>query len=358
MKKQLRDSAQGAVLSAESASGGTGQLKLRIRIMEGNVQGSSGYYPAEVLKKDGPGVFAKGTHMHLDHMSFWEMAEGSPGSMKSLVGFLDSDAVYETGADGVEGLYADAVVISKEAQFIKEVAPYIGVSILAAAEAESGISPATGKETDIITGIVGALSVDFVTHPGANGRIVQTLESNRNLWPEGFQFIKDHPAIESAGETKKGKPMAELSDEAVKALEELPALLAALTQAQVASATAAAEAAKLKDDESGPVDVVATVLSLTAKLQESDLPAAAQAKVLTAIQADPNLSPDDAIAAEKAYIESLTKGYTKEGGPAERQFGQLLIFGEGSQPGKATPEATLAAETRAARYLAIGKVSR
>jgi hypothetical protein len=355
VNKQLRDSARGSVLSAEAAGGGgSGQTKLRIRIMEGNVQGSSGYYPAEVLRRDGPKHFVKGTHMHLDHMGFWEMMDGSPGKLETLAGFLDSDAVYETGADGIEGLYADAIVISKESQFIKEVAPYIGVSILAAATSEPGISPVTQAETDIITGFVGVLSVDFVTHPGANGRIVQTLESNRNLWPEGFQFVKDHPAIESAGETKKGKPMAELSDEAVKALESLPALIAALS-ANTEAQTAAIEAAKPKEGEDGPVDVVATVLNLTGKLQESALPAAAQAKVLAAIQANPKLSPDDAIAAEKAYIESLTAGYKRESEGTGRPFGQLLIMGETK---RAEADVIAAAEARMKQHIAYGKVAR
>jgi hypothetical protein len=348
VKKQVHE-ASGSVLLTESPT--SGLLKLRIRIIEADVQGSSGFYPAEVLRRDGPTTFPKHTHMHLDHMSFWEMAEGSPGKLDSLAGFLDSDAEFTT-ENGVTGLYADAVVISKHAQFIKEVAPIIGVSILAAAESEPGISPKTGKETDIITGFVGSLSVDFVTHPGANGRVLSQLsESAKTLWPEGYASSKDHPAIESAGETKKGKPMAELSDEAVKALESLPALIAALTEAQ----TAAIEAAKPKDGEDGPVDVVATVLNLTGKLQESALPAAAQAKVLAAIQANPALSPDDAIKAEKDYIDSLTAGYTREGSTTERPFGQLLIMGDTK---RAEADVVAAAESRIKRHLELGKVAR
>ncbi len=337
MSKQLRE-ALGLVASSETA--GTGKLKLRIRIMEGDVQGSSGYYPAKVLREDGPKIFVKGTHMHLDHMSFWDMMEGSPGKLDTLAGFLDSDAVYETGADGVEGLYADAIVISQYSKFIQEVQENIGVSILAAATSEEGISPVTKEPTDIITGFVGVRSIDFVTHPGANGRIVKQLnESAKTLWTPGYEtgvkFISSHPAIESAGETKKEKkPMAELTEETAAALKSaIEAQTAAITAAE--TARVAAEAAKPKD---APVDVAEVILALTTKLAESELPKAAHAKVMQSIKA--GVDADEAIASEKAYIESLTTGYTKptEGGTTTREFGSfpltLVEGGNGDVPVK------------------------
>ena len=39
----------------------------RTRIIEADVQGSSGYYPADVLRRDGPIAFPAGTHVYLDH---------------------------------------------------------------------------------------------------------------------------------------------------------------------------------------------------------------------------------------------------------------------------------------------------
>jgi hypothetical protein len=323
VSKQLLE-ARGSVLSAEAS--GSGPLKLRIRVIEGDVQGSSGYYPANVLERDA-GIFAKGTHMHLDHMGFWERMEGSPGKLETLAGFFDSTAVYET-VDGVPGLYADAVVISQYSQFIREVSEHIGVSILAAASVEEGISPKTGEPTDIITGIEGVLSVDFVTHPGANGRIIKKLgESAKRLWAPGFTELSKHPAIEAGIQKEKGKPMAELTEETAKGLSDavtgLTAVLTAEAQARKEAATAAEAAAK--PDES--FDVAEAVLNLTGALAESGLSKTARARVLVAVKAGTEVGA--AIEAEKTYAaELLAEAGTAVGVDKTRQFGELSLVGQ------------------------------
>jgi hypothetical protein len=48
--------------------------------------GSSGYYSADVLKRDGPKVFTSGLHMYLDHPSVTEEADRPERSVKDLAG--------------------------------------------------------------------------------------------------------------------------------------------------------------------------------------------------------------------------------------------------------------------------------
>jgi hypothetical protein len=300
--KNLRE-ASGSVASAEKA--GSGPLRLRIRIIEGDVQGSSGYYPAAVVERDGPKAFPRGTHMHMDHMSFWDMMEGSPGKLETLAGIIDSTPVYET-VQGVSGLYADCIVVSKHAQFIEEVKDHIGVSILAACKSEVGVSPVTGEETDIVTDILGSLSVDFVTHPGANGRIISALESAPNLWPEGLRAANPstRSAIEQAHTPKEKKPMADITEETAKELKESQDRLAAAIEAQnkLASeaATKAAETPAAPDEQT----VVESVLTASAMLAESGLPKEAQSRAIASAKTG-TVTLEAAIESEKTYVASV-----------------------------------------------------
>src|SRR5690554_7670050 len=52
----------------------------RIKLIEGDVHGSSGYYPASVLERDGATAFPAGTHIYLDHPTWeedWQRPERS-----------------------------------------------------------------------------------------------------------------------------------------------------------------------------------------------------------------------------------------------------------------------------------------
>src|ERR1041384_4001866 len=78
----------------------------RTRIIEADVQGSSGYYPADVLKRDGPTAFPAGTHVYLDHPTADE-DEGRPErSFKDLAGYLVDGARYEESETDGRGLFA------------------------------------------------------------------------------------------------------------------------------------------------------------------------------------------------------------------------------------------------------------
>lgn len=146
--------------------------------------GSSGYYPAEVLERDGPKVFTTGVKSYWNHATPTEEAERPEGDLNALAAELVSDARWESNHPNGPGLYADAKVFGPYAEAVKELAPHIGVSIRALGRAVQG--EAAGRKGPIIQAITAARSVDFVTEPGAGGRIVQMFESvGRGLAPAG-----------------------------------------------------------------------------------------------------------------------------------------------------------------------------
>ena len=139
--------------------------------------GASGYYPAEVLERDGPQMFKAGMQMFWDHQTATEEAERPEGSLSNLAAVLVSDARWDTQGAAGPGLYADAKPFGDYKQAIEELAPHIGVSIRGGGRAQFG--EADGRKGRIIQAITETKSVDFVTKPGAGGQIIQLFESAR-----------------------------------------------------------------------------------------------------------------------------------------------------------------------------------
>lgn len=137
--------------------------------------GSSGYYPAEVLERDGPRVFTQGLKMLWNHPTAYEDAERPEGDLNALAAELVSDARWEPNHPAGAGLYAETKVFSPYQEAANELAPHIGVSIRALGRAAQG--EAEGRQGPIIQALTQARSVDFVTIPGANGRIIEMFES-------------------------------------------------------------------------------------------------------------------------------------------------------------------------------------
>lgn len=139
--------------------------------------GSSGYYPKDVLERDGPKVFTKGLKMYWNHPTPEEERQRPERDLNDLAAILESNARWDNnGADG-PGLYADAKVYEAYQQPVNDLAADIGVSIRAAGTAKQG--EAEGRRGTIIESIVGARSVDFVTDPGRGGKILQLFEAAR-----------------------------------------------------------------------------------------------------------------------------------------------------------------------------------
>lgn len=158
---------------APSADAGVGGKRFKIRLIEADVWGSSGYYSHQVLEAAAKAnIFRKGTKMYIDHPSATEQQDRPERSILDLAGTLDTDATIE-----VDGLWGEAVVYDHYAPVIEAIKDDIGVSIRAWANMEHG--EAKGRKGPIITEFTEAASVDYVTTPGAGGRVAALLESAR-----------------------------------------------------------------------------------------------------------------------------------------------------------------------------------
>lgn len=139
--------------------------------------GSSGYYPADVLQRDGPQVFKAGLQMFWDHQTAQEEAERPEGSLDDLAAVLTTPARWEAAGAAGPGLYADAKIFPQYVESVDSLAPHIGVSIRANGRAQTG--EAEGRRGSIIQEIATAKSIDFVTKPGAGGQIISMFEAAR-----------------------------------------------------------------------------------------------------------------------------------------------------------------------------------
>ena len=131
--------------------------------------GSSAFYPAEVLKRDGPKVFTAGTHVYLNHPTAMEESQRPEGDVKNLAGVLSSNAVYHESHPKGPGLYGRMKVFQDHAQVVEEKAPHVGMSIRASGVAESG---SRKDGLPILKELTAAESVDVVTRAGAGGMIL------------------------------------------------------------------------------------------------------------------------------------------------------------------------------------------
>lgn len=172
MRVTLTEARPFAASAAPSPTEGQGRLLIKL-IDVG--KGSSGVYtPATLQAAAEAKVFPAGTHMYADHPSESETWERPERSIRDLAAVLIEDARFDAG---MQALVAESRVYSAWRQPIADMAEDIGVSIRAMAESERG--EWEGQPATIITRITEALSVDFVTHAGRGGKVLQILESAR-----------------------------------------------------------------------------------------------------------------------------------------------------------------------------------
>lgn len=139
--------------------------------------GSSGYYPADVLERDGPKVFPAGTHMYLDHPTERERRELPERSVTKLAGVTTEAARWMSDHPAGPGLYARARISPTHRNDIDALAEHIGTSIMAGGTYEVG--EADGRKGKIITSLTRGDSIDFVTRAGAGGKVLSMMESRR-----------------------------------------------------------------------------------------------------------------------------------------------------------------------------------
>lgn len=295
MTKQLLERLAAKNLIRESESKGVWEIK----VIEAG-EGSSGYYPAEVLERDGAKAFPAGTRMFANHDSWEDMLNG--GDIRRLMGKTLTDATYRDGA-----LWAEAKFSREWLEWISEFHEQVGVSINTAGQAEFGtVGEYTG---DIITALENDAysSIDVVVAPGAGGRITRMLESAKRIVEDG---VKD--SVEASAEDKK-ENQVELKDIKEALAESNAALVAALIEALKPAAPA-----------EGEVDFAAVAEAVVA---EESLTPAVRGRIFEAVKNGAKV--EDAIAAERKiadeykakFAESRERvagvGRVVEGGTAE-----------------------------------------
>jgi len=135
-------------------------------------RGSSGYYTQDVLERDGPQIFKRGTLMYINHATPTEEAERPEGDWSKLAAVTTGDAYWdEHGKDGA-ALYAPAKVFSEYASQVAEKAPYTGVSIRARGLYAEGKRLAPDGKPGLIERLTHADSIDLVTKAGRDGKLL------------------------------------------------------------------------------------------------------------------------------------------------------------------------------------------
>jgi hypothetical protein len=156
--------------------------------------GSMAYYSKEVLKRDGPSVFKKGTHMMWNHPTDTEEAERPEGDLSNLAAVLMKDAEWMDEGPKGPGLYSEAKIFSDYATQIEEKGPHTGISINAGIKCHEGtIDGRSGRIADKFTH---AYSADFVTKAGAGGTVVVN-EALRTPTEEQIMTPEEIKALEA-----------------------------------------------------------------------------------------------------------------------------------------------------------------
>lgn len=284
------------LLESVAGSGKTVGKKWRARIIEGDRWGSSAYYPADVLERDGARVFTKGLQMYRNHPKESDTWERPERDIDDLVGHLASDAAFGDEGEG-PGLYADVEFHESFVSRINELHEDVGLSVRATGLTED--AEMDGRFGPVLVGLLAADSVDVVTKAGAGGKLTSILESDRS--PAGRPI--ETKGTQSVTDVTK-EDFDQLKTELVEAINSIPGALAESLKAAAEPVVEAVEVKKpeVKDEhqeEDAEVDTVVVATAVT----EAELPATAIALVVADVKAGKSL--EEAVKAQTDYRDAL-----------------------------------------------------
>ena len=254
--------------------------------------GSSGYYPADVLERDGPKVFKANLHTYWNHPSVSQETDRPERDLNDLAGALTKDAYWDPNGQAGPGLYAETRATERYRGAVAELAPHIGMSIRAFGKAREG--EVDGRKGNVITELVAARSVDYVTQAGAGGKILELFEAAGRPPTKGVETVTEEEAkvLRESNEELTGQVTT-----ARLLLAEKDALLAQHKE----------QIAKLREGllQKRTQEVASTVLTAI------EMPAPARQRLLEAQVAKPVLAEDGELN-EAAYIEQVQAAATAE----------------------------------------------
>ena len=279
--------------------------------------GSSGYYSREVLQQAvNARVYAAGLQMYWNHPSKADEKDRPERDLRDLAGVLTEDARWDEHGPKGPGVYARAKVFTPYRDAVAEMGPYIGLSHYVWGESKTG--EAEGKKGDIITRIVAARSVDFVTVPGRGGAIAEAFRAARPPEPTDEQKTeagksmvgekpekltlesvrKEHPEIVEAlrQEIENSAAMKEAQAQQEKALKE----------AKTALEAAQAENARLKEAQL----LVEAKTFVEAKVKDAKIPDLTKARIVESLAKAPVVK--DGKIDETAYAAKIEAAIKSE----------------------------------------------
>lgn len=277
--------------------------------------GSSGYYSPQMLERDGPKAFTRGTHMYWDHPSTTDEAARPERSLRDLAAVLVSDAAWQTNGPAGAGLYAQAKTFGGYREAIEEMGPHIGVSIRALGKAAPG--EADGRKGPVIESIEKARSVDFVTAPGAGGQILNLFEAAR-------ERTTTTPVQEGHMDDK------ELSEARTALAERDKALSEATTALAEANAKVAEQATALARLQERQLITDATALA-TKGVANANIPDVTKARIVESVSANPPVK--DGAIDEAAFAHRVTEAVKAEAEYLSKVGASGAIRGMGSSAG-------------------------
>lgn len=297
-QKTLERRATGRVgIFTSEAGTQVGELyRWRIKVIEGDIVGSSNYYPFDVIERDLESALPVGSHVYVDHPTWEEEWDQPERTLTKLAGSVASGVTVDPAT---KSFYVD-VDFSKEAheKYLVPFSKVIGASIYMMVESiVDTIGDYTGPiATALVPDVMNG--VDIVTRPGAKGAIIAQVTESFKALPTSHQTPVDR---QRAHETTKEFKMDE---ETRKAIAE--AVTKGITDGvaviREADSKAAKEAADKAAEAKGDGDDV------TEKAIEAGIESATARRAIRESVAR-GTKLDDAIKAEKDREEEYARAF-------------------------------------------------
>lgn len=271
-------------------------------------QGSSAYYPRDILESYGPVAFPKGTHSYVGH----KKDPNEQRDPEKYIGKLTEDAHWEEGV----GLVSRIKPISKYKKWLDEVYEDLGMSMSVNGDTE--LREMNGKMVKVCTGLTATPTntVDVVSWAGRGGKLLaESFEST------DFDSNDSRPNV--AEQEKNGIRMA-LEDEVKDLIVLTKTALDALGEATQRATDTASENEASKAE-------VAPAVEMALAVESAEIPDSIKTKLLESVKEGKDVSVELAASVEltKEIKESLEHGQTQN-------LTEGYSFGTPSNQGAAT----------------------
>lgn len=300
----------GGLLEATSETGSS----WRVLLIKAGLSGNGRRYPAEVLQQAAP--LFEGVKAYADHPSSDEKRHRPERSIRDVVGWYSNVA----WSDEHNGLTADFHLVesadwlrqSLKSSWDKGKPDLLGFSINA-----SGVVKRQPDGTALLEGFESVVSTDVVTTPGAGGRLLGVLESERSS-----ERVMDPEEIKRLIQ----ESLAASTTSLMAAFDARLSAIAKPAAEPIVEAKPADEVTQLRESIAALTRETRKV-AISARIDDAKLPAAHAAKLKTRLlEAASRRDVDDAeVDAEIGYLRELIA----ESAPARPSWGGQPVMESG-----------------------------